>query len=76
MMTFEEATQSAARKGLYVANLRQGTDGHWHCCLRQLNERPFIVTDVNTVYVRRGAGSTMAEAVMNAAAPQGFEDLF
>lgn len=75
-MTFEEAGQLLDRKGLYIANLRQSTDGLWDCSLRLKNSRPFIVTDVRTVYVKRGAGRTMAEAVTNAVEPQDFGDLF
>ncbi len=68
------AIQKVRERGMYVSWLCQGTSDHWHCSLRREYDLPFVDTKARTLYVRRGKGVTMADA-LEAAIKDDFADI-
>lgn len=65
-MTLEQAIHDVGEQRLYVSNLGQGSDARWHCSLRRLEDRPFVLTAARTLYVCKGSGESPVEAIMSA----------
>lgn len=76
-MTIEGALAKVAENGLYVSWMCQGADGLWHVTLRKNADLAFSDNGRRKVYISRGNGKLMVDALLAAVpAPDPFQDLF